>query len=88
MSKLGLRIGATVATLFAAGAVGKFVSTGSQIAMNSAAVDQLRDSDAAYMQFSMLQWLMQSGWTSFAGFVVVLVILFFIWKGQFKNAQE
>ena len=85
MSKLVLRIGATVATLFAAGAVSKLVSTQAQLTMNSVAIDQLRDSDSAFLQFNMFQWLMQSNVGSAGLAVLVIAVLFFIWKGQFKN---
>lgn len=84
MSKLGLRLGATVAALAAAGFVSKALTTAAQLTMNSVAVDQLKDSDAAFMQFTMLDWAMSSPWAA-VEFVVVCVILYFIWKGQFKN---
>ena len=82
--KVVLRIGATLATLFAADVVSKAVLTATQLGMNSVAVAQLDNSDIASAKFTMLQWLMQSGWASVVG-VVVVTILYFIWKGQFKN---
>ena len=83
--KVVLRIGATLATLLAADVVSKAVSTATQLGMNSVAVGQLDNSDIASAKSTMLQWLMQSGWASVVGAVVVVTILYFIWKGQFKN---
>ena len=85
MKKLILRIGATVATLFAADIVSKAASTAAQLEMNSVAVGQLENSDIASAKFTMFEWLMRSGWGAVAVSVSVLVILYFIWKGQFKN---
>jgi hypothetical protein len=87
MKKLGLRIGATVATLFAAGFVTRLVSTASQLEMNKVAIGQLENSDVSYMKFTMFDWLLSSGW-GYVSMATVLVILYFIWKGQFKNVQE
>jgi hypothetical protein len=86
MKSLVLRVLGTLLTLFSASAIGKFLATGALLTMNSVAVDQLRDSDSAYMQFSMLDWFMSSPWGA-VEFVVVCFVLFFIWKGQFKNAK-
>jgi hypothetical protein len=87
MSKLGLRIGATVATLAVAGFATRMLSTAANLKVSEAAVDQLRDSDTALLQFTALQWLTGSGW-GYVSMAVVLGVLFFIWKGQFKNGQE
>jgi hypothetical protein len=84
MSKLILRSAATVATFAVAGFVSKALATAAQLEMNKVAVDQLRDSDAAYMQFTMLDWFMNSPW-GLVETVVVFGVLYLIWKGQFKN---
>jgi hypothetical protein len=84
MSKLVLRSVATVATFAVAGFVSKALATAAQLTMNSVAVGQLKDSDAALMQFTMFDWFMNSPWAMIE-LLVVGVVLYFIWKGQFKN---
>jgi hypothetical protein len=84
MSKVVLRSVATVATLAVAGFVSKALATAAQLTMNSVAVDQLKDSDAAFLKFTMFDWFMNSPW-GMVELAVVAGVLYFIWKGQFKN---
>ena len=87
MKKLLARIGASAVVLFIAEFVSKLIEvfTGQQMA--EIAIGQLANSNAAQTQFVMMNWFMGSAWQMIILYVVVLVILYFIWKGQF-NVQE
>lgn len=85
MKKLLARIGASAVVLFIAEFASKFIEVFTSQQMAEIAIGQLANSNAAQTQFVMMNWFMSSGCPMIILYALVLVILYFIWKGQFKN---